>query len=218
MHESEGDKGRRARTRARIRDHAHRLFDQHGYAAVTMADIARDAGVAIQTIFNNFSSKEELFFDGRTPWVDGPAAAVRGRPGGADPLDALRDHLLASVRGYLRSSDDSDRARFLEVVEASPALRAHERVLVLEAESRLRVALAEAWPAEAAEARTEAAVIAAAWLAITRSLLAVEGGVARPELDPEQLADGVTMVSRMVLETLRAGVARLVGIAVQAAS
>ena len=62
-------------------DAAQRLFAEHGFDAVTIADVADAADVAVQTVFNHFSGKEELFFAGRTPWVDGPADAVRGRRG-----------------------------------------------------------------------------------------------------------------------------------------
>ena len=43
---------------------------------VTLTDVAREADVAVQTVFNHFATKEDLFFDGRAPWVDGLAAAV----------------------------------------------------------------------------------------------------------------------------------------------
>jgi len=70
---------KKAQTREQIRTVAHRLFADVSFTAVTIADIAREADVAVQTVFNHFATKEELFFDGRTPWVEGPAAAVRTR-------------------------------------------------------------------------------------------------------------------------------------------
>ena len=62
---------KKAQTRALIRDTARRLFAERGFEAVTTADVAAAADVAVQTVFNHFSSKEELFFDGRTPWSRG---------------------------------------------------------------------------------------------------------------------------------------------------
>ena len=59
------------------------MFAERGFEAVTIADVARGADVAVQTVFNHFATKEELFFDGRADWVDGAAArrprARRGR-------------------------------------------------------------------------------------------------------------------------------------------
>src|SRR5436190_8707821 len=40
-----------AATRREILDAAQRLFEQHGYAATTMAAIAKEAGVALQTVY-----------------------------------------------------------------------------------------------------------------------------------------------------------------------
>lgn len=44
-----------------ILDAAQVLFSDHGYDAVKMADIARDAGVAKGTLYNYFTSKEAVF-------------------------------------------------------------------------------------------------------------------------------------------------------------
>src|SRR3954463_5336362 len=86
---------KKAQTRELIRDVAQSLFDERGFESVTIAEIARDADVAVQTVFNHFATKEELFFDGRVPWLEGPAAAVAGR-GQVPPLTALRVYLVAS--------------------------------------------------------------------------------------------------------------------------
>ncbi|WP_214108481.1 TetR/AcrR family transcriptional regulator [Acrocarpospora catenulata] len=49
-----------AQTRARMIDAAYRLFTQRGYPATTMADIAAEAGVAVQTLYFTFRTKAEL--------------------------------------------------------------------------------------------------------------------------------------------------------------
>jgi AcrR family transcriptional regulator len=46
--------------RAEILDVARRLFDQYGAAAVTMSQIAQEAGVGKGTLYRNFSNKAEL--------------------------------------------------------------------------------------------------------------------------------------------------------------
>ncbi|WP_324275584.1 helix-turn-helix domain-containing protein [Blastococcus brunescens] len=95
---------KKARTRVHVRTVAQRMFAEGGFDAVTIADIARGADVAVQTIFNHFATKEELFFDGRIPWVDGPADAVRRRPPGTSPLTALRRHLVEGQATLSRST------------------------------------------------------------------------------------------------------------------
>jgi AcrR family transcriptional regulator len=44
-----------------ILQNAHRLFEQEDYAAITMARIAKESGVAKGTVFNYYPTKEELF-------------------------------------------------------------------------------------------------------------------------------------------------------------
>jgi AcrR family transcriptional regulator len=54
---------RRARTREAIRDAAMTLFADQGYDAVTVADIAKEAGVARSTFFRYFPDKPDVLFD-----------------------------------------------------------------------------------------------------------------------------------------------------------
>lgn len=49
-----------AESRRRILEAARSLFGEHGSAEVTMADIAREAGVSRATVFNHFGSKHAL--------------------------------------------------------------------------------------------------------------------------------------------------------------
>jgi hypothetical protein len=83
---------RRARKKAQTREHVRRtaqqLFAERGFDAVTIADIAAAADVAVQTVFNHFATKEELFFYDRTPWRDGRPR--RCAPGTSTPGRWLR--------------------------------------------------------------------------------------------------------------------------------
>lgn len=178
-----GDLGQRraqkkAATRELIRATAHRLFAEHGFDAITIADVAREAEVAVQTVFNHFATKEELFFDGRVPWVEGPAKAVRNRPHGVDALSALRSHLLAFIGFDLGSLCSAEQRGYRAAVSASQALRMYERGLVFEAEYRLADALRTTWEADAAagheapaDPATSAPLTAAIWLAAARVLI-----------------------------------------------
>lgn len=51
------------RTRDRIAGIASGLFAEHGFEAVTVADVARAAGVSSVTVFKHFPRKEDLFLD-----------------------------------------------------------------------------------------------------------------------------------------------------------
>ncbi|MGY1762724.1 TetR/AcrR family transcriptional regulator [Geodermatophilus sp. SYSU D00779] len=168
---------KKAQTRTLIRETAQRLFAERGFEAVTIADIAAAADVAVQTVFNHFPTKEDLFFDGHTPWVDGAAEAVRSRPVGTAPLDALHAYLVDRVALHVRQLTTSEGRLFDATLEASPSLRARERELHHEATARLGDALHEVWateggaPAVPEDVHTAASVTAAVWLAAVRTLI-----------------------------------------------
>ena len=121
--------GRRERkkqqTKAAISEIATRLFLERGFDAVTVAEVARAADVAVQTVFNHFPAKEDLFFDEDGWWL-GPARAVR--ESGGDPLDALEAHYLASIRERLAVGHLATWKRFVATIEGSPALLARRRM------------------------------------------------------------------------------------------
>ncbi|MGY1704017.1 TetR/AcrR family transcriptional regulator [Geodermatophilus sp. SYSU D00697] len=169
--------GKKAQTRALIRDTARRLFTERGFEAVTIVDIAGAADVAVQTVFNHFASKEDLFFDGRTPWVEGPAEAVRTRPEGVPPLDALHGYLTSRVGLQVHTLATPEGREYVTAVEASPTLCARERELHHASTALLAEALLEAWaqegtaPSLPSDPRTAASVTAAVWLAAVRTLI-----------------------------------------------
>lgn len=69
-------------TKARIVRAAHRLFTERGYLYTTMADIAAEAAVAVQTLYLSFGSKAQILsaaFD-LSVAGDGEALAVLERP------------------------------------------------------------------------------------------------------------------------------------------
>jgi AcrR family transcriptional regulator len=136
---------KKARTRAEIRRTAQELFAERGFDAVTIADIAATADVAVQTVFNHFPTKEALFFADRTPWVEGPADAVRTREPGVGPLTALRTYTMRHFVGVVAASTTPERRQVVELVRASSSLCAFERELVHRSEERLAAALADAW-------------------------------------------------------------------------
>jgi AcrR family transcriptional regulator len=159
---------KKAQTREQIRRIAHRLFHERGFDAVTIADVARQADVAVQTVFNHFATKEELFFDGRGPRIDALATAVRSRDPQVPPLTAVRECVVELVRTRLDELADEERCRYLITLLGSQSLLTYERELLIEAERRLAAALIEAWregdPAGhpvPADPETTAALIAA---------------------------------------------------------
>jgi AcrR family transcriptional regulator len=132
---------RKAQTRAEVRTAAQRLFAERGFDAVTIADVAASADVAVQTVFNHFESKEALFFDGRTPWVEGIAAAVADRPPDSGPLAAVREFLDADLTDLVQVEARPENRSYVEALDRSPGLQAGERRLVEQAADRVATAL-----------------------------------------------------------------------------
>jgi AcrR family transcriptional regulator len=208
---------KKAKTREQIRSIAHRLFAERGFDNVPIADIAREADVAVQTVFNHFATKEDLFFDGRVPWVDGPAAAVRARGASVPPLTALRGYLVELVGSLVASMATAERRCYVATVEASETLRAHERELVFEAERRLTVALTEAWSDAAApgprpaDPAIAAALIAAVWLSAARVLVVEQRPRVGAGARPQELAAHVESIAAAVLGKFEATAALTAG-------
>ena len=197
---------KKAQTRELIRSVARRLFEERGFENVTIADIARQCDVAVQTVFNHFATKEELFFDGRIPWVDAPANAVRFRDPSVAPLTALRAQIVDLVTDLVGSIGRPERRRFLMTLEASDALRSYERELVNRSEVQLRESLLEAWAADGAVTPVDppatASLIAAVWLAAGRSLIAGQRLRVIRGADPDQTAATVADVADRLLREM----------------
>ena len=125
-------------TRARIREVANRLFLERGYDAVTVAEVAREAGVSSVTVFNHFPRKEDLFLDRTSDAVDFLRTAVRDRVSGVDVLESLR---AESVRLFDErhplSGVDERSAPFFRTVAESPALVARAREITSELQRTL---------------------------------------------------------------------------------
>jgi len=198
---------KKAQTRESIRTVAQRMFGARGFDAVTIADVARAADVAVQTVFNHFATKEDLFFDGRADWVDAAAGAVRGRAVGVPPLSALREHLLTTVTDYLESLRDPAVRAMIATLEASAALSAYERELHHESVRRLSEALTEAPDLDASarraptdEPRLMASLTAAVWMAAIRARLIEQRSVLARTGGDRATAAAIELLARRVLE------------------
>lgn len=134
---------KKQQTRTALADAALALFAEHGFEQVTVAEVAASAGVSVNTAFNYFPTKEDLFFD-RQAEVEGRLAAwVRERPRGTSPAMAIRAGVLRALADgdpTLGLSAEADG--FWRIVEASPSLRARTREIAERAEATLAETLA----------------------------------------------------------------------------
>jgi AcrR family transcriptional regulator len=99
-----GPTTRRDATRLRILEAAEELFDEYGYNAASITQIAVAAGVHVATLYDHFASKAHLALT----LLDARAAdRLTRRPGGStsDPRTALREHLELVGELVARHSD-----------------------------------------------------------------------------------------------------------------
>ncbi|RJL32462.1 TetR/AcrR family transcriptional regulator [Bailinhaonella thermotolerans] len=145
MAQGEGLRERKKReTRQRIADVAMGLFAVRGFDNVTVAEIARAADVSVNTVFNYFRTKEDLFADREPVVVDHLASVVRSRLPGESALAALRRDLLDSLeRRDWRHGFAEGAETFARLVEESPALTNRIRDVERRREDALAEALAE---------------------------------------------------------------------------
>lgn len=81
---AEGLRERKKRqTRQYISDVATGLFLERGFEAVTVAEVADAANVSVNTVYNYFPAKEDLFLDRSKGVIDRLSRWVRGRRDGS---------------------------------------------------------------------------------------------------------------------------------------
>jgi AcrR family transcriptional regulator len=125
-------------TRAKILEVSTRLFLERGYDTVTVAEVAREAGVSSVTVFKHFPRKEDLFLDRAVDAVELLRSAVRDRPAGVDVLASLREMSLRLVDTRHPLSGANDRSvPFFRTVAASPALVARAREIASDLQQTL---------------------------------------------------------------------------------
>ena len=165
--------GRRERkkqqTRERIAETARRLFTERGFERVTVAEIARGADVAEQTVYNYFPTKEDLVYWRLESFEEQLLQAIRERQGGESVPAAFGRWLLAQ-RGMLAEVPVSEELLAMtRMIAESPALRAREQQIF----ARYTASLAELIARETAAAPDDIRPWAAAnaLLGIHRALI-----------------------------------------------
>ena len=119
---TEGLRERKKRqTREAIAQAAMALFVEHGFDAVTVADVARAADVSEKTVFNYFPAKEDLVLLGGEERRAALIEAIRTRPAGASIVEPFRAATLEFVERV-----DHDP---VESIVAVPRLVAGSRAL-----------------------------------------------------------------------------------------
>src|SRR5690554_194140 len=94
---------------------------EKGYRAVTVADIVRRAGIARNTFYDNFSSKEDCFLATQDFAAEEALRRVREA---AEPIESWQARVgagLAAFLGYVAEEPALARACMVEALSAGPA-------------------------------------------------------------------------------------------------
>ena len=158
-------------TRGAIADAAARLFGAQGFDAVTVADVAREAGVSVGTVFNYFPAKEDLFYGRMQDFEAALVDAVRARAPGESVLAAFRRFVLDGAKALADEERADAIASAMRIVGGSAALRARERELVARSTHALAALIAEETGSAAGD--VQPLVVAHALIGAQRAL--VEG-------------------------------------------
>ncbi|RII15747.1 HTH-type transcriptional regulator LuxR [Streptomyces sp. YIM 130001] len=116
---------KKRRTRQHISDVATGLFLARGFDAVTIAEIADVAEVSVNTVYNYFPAKEDLFLDRSAGIVERLSRYVRARDVGESAAAAVLRELRAEVEVVSpRVGLFDGYADFMRVLHDAPTLRA----------------------------------------------------------------------------------------------
>jgi AcrR family transcriptional regulator len=130
---------KKARTRQLIAETAARLFAESGFENVAVSDVAREAEVAEQTVYNYFPTKEQLVTDREQQIQDRLCDLIRSRPPTITPAAAIRDFVLEVVAGIRKIPAEGWRGEIGYLAAISPTVHR----LVLELIDRQAAALAD---------------------------------------------------------------------------
>ena len=129
---------KKALTRQLIADTAARLFAERGYENVAVGDVAREADVAEQTVYNYFPTKEQLVTDREQEIQEKLCLLIRSRSPGSTPAAAIREFALGVVAGIRDIPSELWRGEIGYLAAISPTVHR----LVLEVIDRQARALA----------------------------------------------------------------------------
>lgn len=122
MHpDSQREQQRRASGRA-LQEAALRLVDQRGFAAVTVEEIAAEAGTSRRTFFNHFPTKAAALFDPDPDDARRLDELLRAVDQASDPWNALRSVCVEFVAEHANVVATRKR-----LAEASPELDQYHR-------------------------------------------------------------------------------------------
>ena len=189
---------KKARTRRLIADTAARLFAERGYEHVAVTDVAREAEVAEQTVYNYFPTKEQLVTDREEQIQDRLCDLIRSRPPGVTPAAAIRDFVLGTVAGIHSIPAELWHGELGYLAAISPAVHR----LVLELADRQAAALAEVISDTTAVPPEVARLQGIALAAVFQIIISEAGRRTREGQSQAEIADELHLIVENLLHEL----------------
>ena len=167
-----------AATHQRIYDTALELFERHGFDAVNVGQVAREADISAPTFYAHYPSKEHLLM--QLPTAEDIAALLSTQP---EEL-SVGERIRRAVPLFFAQWDGPAELRRWRVIATTPALRTR----AAEFERATAGLVADAMPVKPGSAAHSDAIRINAYLsAYTAGLLAWADG--NGERKPEELID-----------------------------
>jgi AcrR family transcriptional regulator len=199
---------KKEQTRQLIAETAWRLFADRGFAQVTVAEVARQAQVAVATVFNYFPTKEDLFYHRLETFGARLVDAIATRAEGEPVLVAFRRYLLES--GGLLAQVEAGDPQALErlrtvnrVIAASPALLAREQRALARNADALAALLAAETDTQAHDLRPQ--IAANALIGVQRALIDYIRRRVVADEEPARLAADVRRLGQRAFALLEHG-------------
>ena len=189
---------KKARTRQLIADTAARLFAERGYEQVAVNDVAREAEVAEQTVYNYFPTKDQLVIDRDQLVQDRLCDLIRSRPSWTTPAAAIRDFVLESVEHIRGIPRNQWRGELGYLAAISPTVHR----LALEMTERQGAALADAIGDTTAVAPEIARLQGIALAGVFQIIISEAGSRTRKGQSQAKIADELYPIIAEVLDEL----------------
>jgi AcrR family transcriptional regulator len=189
---------KKARTRRLIAETAARLFAERGYERVTVSDVAREAEVAEQTVYNYFPTKDRLVTDREEQVQERLCDLIRSRPPGVTPAAAIRGFVLEAVTGIRSIPPEIWRGELGYLAAISPTVHR----LVLELTERQAAALTATISDTTAVAPEVARLQGIALAAVFQIMISDAGQRSRDGRSQAEIADELRPVMENILDEL----------------
>jgi AcrR family transcriptional regulator len=189
---------KKARTRQLIADVAARLFAERGYEHVAVSDVAREAEVSEQTVYNYFRTKEQLVTDRDQRVQDQLVSLIRARTPGVSAAAAVRDFVLAAVDGIPSIAPEIWRGELGYLAAMSPTVRRLSLEMTYRQADAVAAAISDTTPVLPEVAKLQGVAIAS----VFQIIFSHAGHGTHEGRSQEEIADELHPIIETVLDEL----------------